>query len=397
MQHNPSAPLDMRPVDPPQRVLLGPGPSDVAASVLNALARPTVGHLDPYFLAIMDEVRGMLRQVFRTENRLTFPMSGTGSAGMETCLANLIEAGDAVLVGVNGVFGTRMAEVARRCGAEVTIVEGEWGRAFDAQALRSVAAGRKYKLLCAVHAETSTGVLQPVPLLKEVADELGALLVLDTVTSLAGLAVELDQWGVDAAYSGTQKCLSCPPGLSPISFSSRAEEVLAARKAPVQSWYLDLTLVANYWGSERSYHHTAPINMLYGLHEALRLVLTEGLDARFERHRSNSAALAAGLEALGLDLRVPEAERLIPLTAVAVPQAVDEASARAFMLRNYSLEIGGGLGPLKGNTWRIGLMGAGSTRRNVMLCLSALRDALAAQGHAPPGDPLAAAQAAYAE
>ena len=364
------------PLQPPQRVLLGPGPSDVAPSVLGALAKPTLGHLDPEFLVVMDEIRAMLRGVFRTQNELTIPMSGTGSAGMETCMVNLIEPGDAVLVAVNGVFGTRMAEVARRCGAEVTEVAQTWGRAFTVDQLREGAQGESYKLLCIVHAETSTGVLQDMSGVRALADELGALLVMDCVTSLGGLEVELDAWGVDAAYSGTQKCLSCPPGLSPISFSPRAQEALAARKSPVQSWYLDLSLISSYWGSERAYHHTAPINMLYGLHEALRLVLEEGIEARAQRHRRNAAALVAGLETLGLEPRVPAAERLAPLTAVAVPEGVDDAGVRRHLLEHFGLEIGGGLGPMKGNTWRIGLMGAGSTERNVALCLAALRSAL---------------------
>jgi len=383
------------PLQPPQRVLLGPGPSDVAPSVLGALSKPTLGHLDPAFLEVMDEIRAMARAVFRTENELTMPMSGTGSSGMETCVANLVEPGDAVLVGVNGVFGTRMAEVARRCGAEVTEVAGTWGRAFTPDALREGAAGRSYKLLCIVHAETSTGVLQDMTEMRALADELGALLLADCVTSLGGLEVELDAWGVDAAYSGTQKCLSCPPGLAPISFSSRAQDVLAARSTPVQSWYLDLTLIGNYWGSERAYHHTAPINMLYGLHEALRLVLEEGLEARAARHRRNASALVAGLGALGLEPRVPEAERLAPLTAVAVPDGVEDGRARAYLLEHFGLEIGGGLGPMKGNTWRIGLMGAGCTERNVALCLTGLRAALADQGHAGGGDPLIAASAVW--
>ena len=383
------------PLDPPQRVLLGPGPSDVAPAVLRALAKPTVGHLDPAFLAVMDEIRDMLRRVFRTRNELTLAMSGTGSSGMETCFANLIEPGDAVLVGVSGVFGTRMADVASRCGAQVTRVEGEWGRALDPEALRTAAGGREFKLVAVVHAETSTGVLQPIPPVREVADECGALLVVDCVTSLGGHPVELDDWGVDAAYSGTQKCLSCPPGLSPVSLSSRAQEVLAGRSRPVQSWYLDLSMIASYWGAQRAYHHTAPINMLYALHEALRLVLEEGLEARFERHRRNAAALVAGLQAMGLEPRVPADERLAPLTAVAVPDGVDDATARRFLLERYGIEIGGGLGPMAGNTWRIGLMGASSTRRNVTLCLAALRAALEAQGRRVPGDPLGAAAASY--
>lgn len=387
--------MSIPPLSPSQRVLLGPGPSPVAPSILGALSKPTVGHLDPEFLEIMDQVRSMMRSVFQTENELTLPMSGTGSAGMETCFVNLLEAGDRVLVGVNGVFGTRMAEVARRCGAQVTEVEGQWGRAFEMDTLRKAAAGGSFKLIALVHAETSTGVLQDLSGARELADELGALLLVDCVTSLGGLPVKLDEWGVDAAYSGTQKCLSCPPGLSPVSFSARAQQALAQRKSPVQSWYLDLSLIANYWGAERAYHHTAPINMLYGLHEALRLVLEEGLEPRKLRHELNARALVAGLEAMGLEARVPASERLAPLTAVAVPAGIDDGKARAQLLSEFGLEIGGGLGPMKGNTWRIGLMGAGSTRRNVTLCLSALRSVLGAQGVAVPGDPLEAANAIY--
>ncbi|MEM9382544.1 MAG: alanine--glyoxylate aminotransferase family protein [Planctomycetota bacterium] len=362
---------------PPRRVLMGPGPSDVDDAVLSAMARPTLGHLDPEFLRVMDEIRSMLRDVFRTQNELTMPMSGTGSAGMETCMANLLEPGDRVLVCVNGVFGTRMAEVARRCGAEVTEVPGEWGRAFTGDALRSAARHDRYDLVAVVHAETSTGVLQPIPEIREVADELGALLLIDCVTSLAGHAVEIDAWRVDAAYSGTQKCLSCPPGLAPVTFSERAVERMRARKSPVQSWYLDLSLIQGYWGEERSYHHTAPINMLYAIHEALRIALSEGLDARFERHARNAGLLRDGLERLGLTPRVPADERLNPLTTVAIPDGVDDAAVRRHLLEHFGLEIGGGLGPMKGNTWRIGLMGSGCTERNVALCLAGLQSALA--------------------
>ena len=359
------------------------------------MARPTLGHLDPEFLRIMDEIRSMMRDVFGTRNELTFPMSGTGSAGMETCFVNLLEPGDEVLVCVNGVFGTRMADVARRCGAQVTEVKAEWGRAFTAEELREAAAGKQFKLLAVVHAETSTGVLQDIPLVKQVADECGALLLVDCVTSLAGHELFIDEWGIDAAYSGTQKCLSCPPGLSPVTFSARAKEVLAERKTPVQSWYLDLSMIANYWGSERAYHHTAPINMLYGLHEALRLVLEEGLEARVARHALNARALVAGLEALGLEPRVAASERLAPLTAVAIPEGVDDGNVRSFLLENYSIEIGGGLGPMKGNTWRIGLMGSASTRGNVTACLASLRAALTANGFEVASDPLGAADEVF--
>ncbi len=382
----------VRPLDPPERMLLGPGPSDVSPAVLQAMARPTIGHLDPAFLQLMDELRGMLRQLFGTRNELTLPMSGTGSAGMEACLVNLVEPGDRVVVGVSGVFGGRMAEVARRAGAEVEEVQTPWGRAIDPDDLR---VGGHAKLLCVVHAETSTGVLQDLAPLRAVADELGALLVVDAVTSLGGLPVELDAHGVDAAYSGTQKCLSCPPGLAPLSFSVRAQEVLKARRSPVQSWYLDLSLIGKYWGAERAYHHTAPINPIYGLHEALRQVLDEGLEARFERHRRNARALRAGLEAMGLELPVPAAERLDPLTLVSIPDGVDDGRVRRALLDEWGLEIGGGLGAFKGKAWRIGLMGASSTRRHVTTCLAALADVLGRGGHPLAGDPLAAASAQY--
>jgi alanine-glyoxylate transaminase/serine-glyoxylate transaminase/serine-pyruvate transaminase len=374
---------------------MGPGPSQVPPSVSSAMARPTIGHLDPEFLRLMDEVKEMLRAVFGTQNTCTIPMSGTGSAGMETCLVNLIEPGSRVLVGLNGVFSTRLAEVARRAGAEVTAVEAEWGRAVDLELLEKAAAGRKFDLLAIIHAETSTGVLQPLAGLSALAERLGALVLADTVTSLGGVAVELDASGIDVAYSGTQKCLSCPPGLSPVSFSERAMARLAQRSTPVQSWYLDLSLITRYWGQERVYHHTAPINALYGLHEALRLVLEEGLAARWARHLRHAQALSAGLEALGLRLPVPAAERLPPLTLVSVPDGIDELSVRQFLLDHYNVEIGAGLGKFKGNAWRIGLMGASASRQHVSLCLTALGQALRAQGFAPEADALAASAASY--
>jgi alanine-glyoxylate transaminase / serine-glyoxylate transaminase / serine-pyruvate transaminase len=379
----------------PERVLMGPGPSQVPAAVLSAMGRPTIGHLDPEFLRLMDELRDMLRAVFGTQNVCTLPMSGTGSAGMETCLVNLVEPGSRVLIGMNGVFGTRLAEVARRAGAEVTAVEMEWGRAVDADLLERAAAGRPHDLVCVVHAETSTGVLQPLAPVKSLSDRLGALFLVDAVTSLGGVPVELDAQGIDVVYSGTQKCLSCPPGLSPVSLSPRALARLERRQKPVQSWYLDLSLITRYWGQERVYHHTAPINALYGLHEALRLVLLEGLPARYARHRKNAAALAAGLSALGLSLPVPASERLPPLTLVSVPAGIDEVAVRKFLLDKFSLEIGGGLGKFKGNAWRIGLMGASSTRQHVCLCLTALSQALAAQGFRSKEDALAAAALVY--
>ncbi len=387
---------DIPPLAPPYRVLCGPGPSDVAPSVMLALAKPTLGHLDPDFLKIMDEVRTMLRRVFQTKAELCMPMSGTGSGGMQTCVDNLVEPGDRVLVAVIGYFGGRIAEMARRAGGEVTVVEGEWGRALDVDTLRKAAAGKRYKVLCAVHAETSTGVLQPIEPLRALADELGALLLIDCVTSLGGLDLRFDEWGIDAAYSGTQKCISCPPGLSPVALSARAKEALAARKTPVQSWYFDLSLIQTYWGAERAYHHTAPINMVYALHEGLRLVLAEGLPAREARHRLNGRAFVAGVQALGLEPRVPEAERLPQLTAVRIPAGIDDGRARKYLLERFGVEIGGGLGPMKGNTWRVGLMGSGSSRRNVSLCLAGLAGALREQGFRAQGDPLEAAAAVYA-
>ncbi len=385
----------MDPLEIPERLLMGPGPSPAPASVLSALGKPTVGHLDPVFLDAMDQTRAMLRVAFGTNNVLTLPMSGTGSAGMETVIVNLVEPGDRVLTIKNGVFGTRMAEVARRAGAEVIEVEGEWGRAIDPAFMKKAAAGKPVKVVCVVHAETSTGVLQPLEPMRELANELGALLLVDAVTSLGGIEVSADARGLDAVYSGSQKCLSCPPGLSPVTLSSRAEEVLAKRKSKVQSWYLDLGLIGKYWGSERVYHHTAPVNMIYALHEALRLVVSEGLEERERRHRQHARALWAGLEAMGLELIVPIEERLPQLTSVRVPSGVDDARVRKHLLDVYSLEIGGGLGPMKGNAWRIGLMGHGATRKNVMTCLVALSSALQEQGHPAVADPIAAALAAY--
>jgi alanine-glyoxylate transaminase/serine-glyoxylate transaminase/serine-pyruvate transaminase len=361
--------------------------------VLRALALPTIGHLDPAFLGLLDQVRAMLRELAGTHNELTMPMSGTGSLGMETCVVNLVEPGDRVLVGINGVFGQRLAEVARRAGAEVVTADCSWGRALDVATLSRAAAGRSFKLLCIVHAETSTGALTAIPPFRELATQLGALLLVDAVTSLGGVPVDMDAVGVDALYSGTQKCLSCPPGLSPVSFSPAAMQAIASRKAPAQSWYVDIGLIAKYWGGERLYHHTAPINMLYGLHEALRLALLEGLPARYARHRKLSAALGVGLEALGLRLVVPASERLPPLTLVEIPSGVDDARVRRHLLERNNIEIGGGLGPLKGRAWRIGLMGESCSAHSVTTVLAALQVALESEGHKAPDDPVAAAQA----
>lgn len=361
---------------PPSRLLLGPGPSMAAPSVLEAMARPLLGHLDPAFVGMMEEIKEMLRAVFRTENRMTFPVSGTGSAGMEFCFVNLIEPGDEVVVGVNGVFGGRMAEVAARCGAKVIRVEAEWGRIIEPAPIAAALEGRKPKLVAVVHAETSTGAWTPIPEISRLAHEAGALMLIDCVTSLGGCPVELDAWGVDAAYSGTQKCLSCPPGLAPVSLSERALEIATHRRHKVQSWYLDVNLLASYWGAERVYHHTAPISMNYALHEALRLVLEEGLEERFARHERNHHRLVEGLTELELEIAAQPGHRLWQLNSVAVPEGVDEAAVRAQLLNDFGIEIGAGLGPLKGKVWRIGLMGESSTADNVEIVLNAFAQVL---------------------
>ncbi len=344
----------------------------VAPSVLEAMSKPLVGHLDPAFVGMMDEIKAMLRAVFRTENRMTFPVSGTGSAGMEFCFANLVEPGDEVVVGINGVFGGRMADVAERCGAKVIRVESEWGRIIEPAQIAAAVDGRKPKLVAVVHAETSTGALTPIPEISRIAHEAGALMLVDTVTSLGGCPVEIDEWDVDAVYSGTQKCLSCPPGLAPVSLSERALEIATTRRTKVQSWYLDVNLLASYWGAERVYHHTAPISMNYALHEALRLVLEEGLEARFARHERNHLRLKEGLAELGLELASQPGHQLWQLNSVRVPDGVDEAAVRARMLNDFGIEIGAGLGPLKGRVWRIGLMGESSTSDSVEIALNAL-------------------------
>lgn len=367
---------------PPSRILLGPGPSAVHPRVLAALATPVIGHLDPAFIAMMEETKALLRDVFRTANPLTLPISGTGSAGMEACLVNLLEPGDRAIVGVNGVFGTRMTEIVERCGATAVRVEAPWGQIIDAEAIRdALRAAPGAKLVAVVHAETSTGAWQPLGEIGRLVRDAGSLLVVDTVTSLGGCPVRVDEWLIDAAYSGTQKCLSCPPGLAPITFGPRALEVLRARRTPVQSWYLDLTMLERYWGAERVYHHTAPISMNYALLEALRLVAEEGLDARWQRHERHHRALAAGLAALGLELAAQADHRLWMLNAVRIPDGVDDGSVRQALLDHFSLEIGGGLGPMKGRVWRIGLMGESSTEANVLLVLSALERVLPQAGY----------------
>jgi alanine-glyoxylate transaminase/serine-glyoxylate transaminase/serine-pyruvate transaminase len=364
---------------PSQRILMGPGPSDVPARVLQALGAPTIGHLDPEYLVIMDQTRSLMQRVFRTANRLTLAVSGTGSAGMEACVCNLIEPGDQMIVCVNGVFGMRMKDVAERCGATVHVIEAPWGEIIApdhvAKALKD---HPKTKVLGIVHAETSTGAHQPLEEISKLVHDAGTLLLVDAVTSLGGHDVRVDDWNIDAIYSGTQKCLSCPPGLAPVSFSDAAIAAMDSRKTKVQSWYLDMSMIRNYWGSDRTYHHTAPINMTYALREALRIIVEEGLEARIERHRRNHVALRAGLEALGLSYISQHS--LCTLNAVRVPDGIDDAVTRKRLLAEFGIEIGGGLGPFKGQAWRIGLMGAASTRRNVVLLLAALETILGRGG-----------------
>lgn len=361
----------------PPRILLGPGPSMVPPRVLNALATPVIGHLDPEFLALMREVQELLRYAFQTENDLTVPVSGTGSAGMEASLCNFIEPGDRVLIAVMGYFGERMVEMAGRYGAQVDRLDRPWGQVFDLDEIKTALSQRKYKLLALVHAETSTGVLQPdIAEIAAAAHKSGALVVLDTVASMGGLPVEVDAWKVDIAFTGSQKCISAPPGLAPLTISPPAREELRKRGTPVRNWYLDLSLLEKYWGEERTYHHTAPINMNYALREALRLIAEEGLQARFDRHRENAEILWNGLEEMDLSLLVPPEYRMHCLTTVNVPPGIDELEVRKQLLKDYNLEIAGGFGPLKGQIWRIGLMGFSCRRENVFLLLAALREIL---------------------
>jgi alanine-glyoxylate transaminase/serine-glyoxylate transaminase/serine-pyruvate transaminase len=364
----------------PARLLLGPGPSNVAPRVLQALSQPLVGHLDPAFLAVMDEVQEHLRRLFGTANALTLPLSATGSAGMEACLVNLLEPDDRIVVGVAGVFGERMCEVAARAGARVTRVETEWGTALDPAAMADAIRRATPQVVAFVHAETSTGVCQPVEPIARAAQEAGALVVLDCVTSLGGIRVDLDAWGVDAAYSGTQKCLSCPPGLSPVSFGERALARVRARSRPVQSWYLDVSLLAGYYGGDRAYHHTAPISMVLGLAEALRVVEEEGMQARERRHRDAAAALLETLGARGFEPLVRAEHRLPQLTTLRLPDAVlrhGEADVRRALLGRHGIEVGGGLGKLAGTIWRVGLMGENARRSSVERLAAALDDVLA--------------------
>jgi alanine-glyoxylate transaminase / serine-glyoxylate transaminase / serine-pyruvate transaminase len=382
---------------PPARILMGPGPSDVNPRILEALSRPTIGHLDPAFIAMMDEMKRLLQYAFQTKNDLTFPVSAPGSAGMETCFVNLLEPGDKAIVCQNGVFGGRMKENVERCGAIPILVENPWGAAVDPNKVEeTLQAHPEAKVLAFVHAETSTGAESDVKTLVDIAHRYDCLTIVDTVTSLGGSLLKVDEWGIDAVYSGSQKCLSCTPGLSPVSFNERAAERIRARKTKVQSWFLDLNLVMGYWGggSKRAYHHTAPINALYGLHEALVVLQEEGLEEVWARHQRNHQALRAGIEAMGLQFVVKEGERLPQLNAITIPKGVEDGAVRTRLLQEYGLEIGAGLGAMAGKIWRIGLMGYGSSARNVLLCLGALEAVLGKLGaEIERGVALSAAQA----
>jgi alanine-glyoxylate transaminase/serine-glyoxylate transaminase/serine-pyruvate transaminase len=385
---------------PPVRTLMGPGPSDVNPRILEAMARPTIGHLDPAFVSLMDEIKGLLRYAFQTANQLTMPVSAPGSAGMETCFVNLVQPGDKVVVCVNGVFGGRMKENVERCGGTAILVEDAWGRAVDPGKVEAtLQAHPEARILAFVHAETSTGALSDAQALAEIARRHDCLTIVDTVTSLAGSPLRVDEWGLDAVYSGSQKCLSCVPGLSPVTFSQRALDVITTRRQRVQSWFMDLNLVLGYWGGggRRTYHHTAPVNTLYALHEALVILEEEGIENSWTRHLRHHDALRGGLEAMGLAFVVPVGERLPQLNAVSVPAGVDETAVRAALLEEYNLEIGAGLGAMAGKIWRIGLMGYACNRTNVLFCLGAL-DAVLSGMKAPinAGVAVDAARAVYA-
>jgi alanine-glyoxylate transaminase/serine-glyoxylate transaminase/serine-pyruvate transaminase len=366
--------------NPPRRILMGPGPSDVYPEVLAAQSRPTVGHLDPLFVGMMDELKSLIQYAFQTKNEMTMAVSAPGSAGMETCFVNLVEPGEKVIVCRNGVFGERMRQNVERVGAIAVLVDNEWGTPVDPAAVEAaLKANPDAKFLAFVHAETSTGALSDAKTLCALAKTYGCLSIVDAVTSLGGVELRVDEWGIDAIYSGSQKCLSCVPGLSPVSFSPVAVEKLKNRKTPVQSWFLDQSLVMAYWtsaGGKRSYHHTAPVNALYALHESLRMLAAEGLENAWQRHHDMHLVLRAGLEKLGLNFVVAEDSRLPQLNAVYIPAGVDDAAVRTRLLKDYNLEIGAGLGALAGKAWRIGLMGFGARRENVALCLKALEEVL---------------------
>ena len=363
----------------PKRVLLGPGPSDVHPRVLSAMARPTIGHLDPAFVGLMDEIKALLQYAFKTENKLTIPVSGPGTAGMESCFVNLLEPGDKIIVCQNGVFGGRMKAMSERAGAEVILVQDDWGLAIDANKLEdALKANPDTKVVAFVHAETSTGVLSDAQTLAKLAQDYGCLTIVDTVTSFGGSELLVDEWGLDAVYSGSQKCLSCTPGISPVTFSDRAAEVIKNRKTPVQSWFMDMNLVMGYWASatKRSYHHTAPINALYALHESLVILQEEGIEQAWARHIKNHIDLREGLKELGISFLVKESDRTPQLNAVRIPDGINEARVRSKLLNEFDLEIGAGLGALSGKVWRIGLMGYSSRPENVHHCLTALESVL---------------------
>jgi alanine-glyoxylate transaminase/serine-glyoxylate transaminase/serine-pyruvate transaminase len=356
----------------PVRTLLGPGPSMIDPRVLRAMAQPVIGHLDPAFIALMDKVQELLRYVFQTENELTIPVSGTGSAGMEASVANMVEPGDAVLICINGYFGTRLAEMARRYGGEVETIERPLGEVFSPDEIKAALDARPAKVVAIVHGETSSGAEQPMEGIADIVHAQGGVLIVDTVASLSGVPFNVDELGVDVCYTGTQKCLSCPPGLAPITLSPRAREVLQKRQTPVANWYLDLSMVEKYWGPERTYHHTAPISSNYALYEGLRIVAEEGLTNRWQRHRQNAELLWEGLEAIDLTMHVPPQHRLVSLTTVRVPDGIDPTKLRKQLLDEYNIEIAGGFGELKGKVWRVGLMGYSSRKENVTLLLGAL-------------------------
>lgn len=359
------------------RVLLGPGPSNVHPRVLKAMATPLVGHLDPEFIVIMDEIKEMLQLTFQTQNKLTFTVSAPGSAGMETCLVNLLEPEDEALVCINGVFGNRMADIVGRCGARLTQVHAPWGEPINPSLLKDALETCSPKLVAIVHAETSTGVLQPLEEISKMVHDAGAMLVVDAVTSFCGVDLKVDDWGIDAIYTGTQKCLSAPPGLSPVSFSQKAVETIMNRKSKVQSWFLDLSMVMNYWaGAKRAYHHTAPVSAMFALRESLTLVLEEGLENRFKRHQANHELLKNGLEDLGFEFLVKPEYRLPQLNAVKLPAGLNDGEVRTKLLNDYNIEVGGGLGDFAGKIWRIGLMGESSQPNFVNSLLSALKTIL---------------------
>lgn len=373
--------MQARHVEAPLRKLMGPGPLNIHPRVYQALTSPVIGHLDPAYLKVLDQVAELLRMVFRTKNRVTNAAPGTGTSGMESCVTNIIEPGDPVLVCVSGYFGDRMRQIVERQEAKVTLIEGEWGKPVDLERIEKVLKENRQKVIGLVHAETSTGVLQPMAELAALAKEHGTMILLDTVTSLGGVDVRIDEWGVDAAYSCSQKCIGCAAGLAPVTFSDRAVESVRRRKHPVRSWYLDISLLDKYWGTERVYHHTSSSTLNYGLLEALRLIEEEGLEERIRRHTLNHKALVAGVEAMGLEMLVAPEYRLPSLNTVKIPAGVDDIKVRTYLLETYNLEIGGGLGALKGKVWRVGLMGYSSSAENLLFFISTVSQALALQGY----------------